>query len=347
MRFKKPRTAVGLDIGSSSIKVVEVLARGDQVELVKWGRADLLPDAIVDGEVMDHHHVVETIQNLMEECDIRNRRVVTSVSGRGVIVKRVTMARMSEEEADEAIRWEAEQHVPYDIADVMLDYHLLEVDTEPKEMQVLLVAAKQDVVVGRSEIVREAGLTPIAIDVDAFAMQNAIEWSHELDPEEAIALVNVGGEITNIHVIQAGAPFYTQDLATGTHTLLESIRKTYEVSRDQATDSLATGGESGGMDLTNLVDSFADDLKVAVDRASLFLKTSGDAEEIDRVILTGGGSQIIGLLDALAGKLSVPVEGGDPVRRMVLPDDDQGLAESHSRELAVSIGLALREAIAA
>jgi type IV pilus assembly protein PilM len=347
MRFKKPRTAVGLDIGSSSVKVVELMSRGDQVHLVRWGRADLLPDAIVDGEVMDRHHVVETIQNLMEECGIRNRRVVTSVSGRGVIVKRVTMARMTEEEADEAIRWEAEQHVPYDIADVMLDYHLLDLDSGPKEMQVLLVAAKQDVVLGRVEIVREAGLIPVAVDVDAFAMQNAVEWGHELDPEESIALVNVGGELTNIHVIRSSAPFYTQDLATGTHTLLESIRKTYDVSREEAVTALESAGQSGGMDLTGLVDTFADDLKVAIDRASLFLKTSGDAEDIDRIVLTGGGSQAAGLIESLGEKVSVPVEGGDPLRRMQLPEDDDGRAAAHGRELAVGIGLALREAIAA
>jgi type IV pilus assembly protein PilM len=347
MRFKTPRTAVGLDIGSSSIKVVELASRGDRVHLLKWGRADLLPDAIVDGEVMDRHHVVETIQNLMEECDIKNRRVVISVSGRGVIVKRVTMARMTEEEADEAIRWEAEQHVPYDIADVLLDYHLLDLDAGPKEMQVLLVATKQEVVHGRLEIVREAGLTAAAIDVDSFAIQNAIEWGHDLSPEEAIAMVNVGGELTNMHVIRAGAPFYTQDLATGTHTLVESIRKTYEISRDEAIRALRSGGHDGGIDLTDLVHSFADDLKVAIDRAGLFLRTSGDADSIDRIIVTGGGSQVVGLVEALAEKNNVPVEAGNPLRRMALPDDDNNLAESHGRELTVSIGLALREALAA
>jgi type IV pilus assembly protein PilM len=347
MRFKNPKTVVGLDIGSSSIKVVELASRGDQVHLVRWGTADLIPDAIVDGEIMDRQHVVETIQNLMEECGIKNKHVVMAVSGRGVIVKRVSMARTPEEEADEAIRWEAEQHVPYDIADVVLDYHLVDYDTGPKEMQVLLVAAKQDVVSGRVEIAREAGLTAAAIDVDAFAVQNALEWGHEFDPEETIALVNVGAELTNIHVVRAGVPLYTQDLATGTHTMIESIRKTYEVSREEAVRALRSGGQDGGMDLTNLVDTFSDDLKVAIDRASLFLKTSGDAEEIDRIVLTGGGSEVPGALESLESKTIPAVEAGDPLRRLQLADIDEDDEPIRGGVLTVGIGLALREAVAA
>jgi len=347
MRIRKPRTTVGLDIGSSSVKAVELMSRGDRVHLVRWGSADLLPDAIVDGEIMDRQHVVETIQNLLETCGIRNRHVMTSVSGRGVIVKRVNMARTPEEEADEAIRWEAEQHIPYDIADVVLDYHLIEYDAGPKEMQVLLVAAKQDVVLGRVEIVREAGLTPVGVDVDAFAIQNALEWGHEFDPEEAIALLNIGAELTNIHVVRAGVPHYTQDLATGTHTLLGAIQKTYEVSREEAIEALSSGGEERGMDLTSLTDTFSDDLKVAIDRASLFLKTSGDAEQIDRIVLTGGGSQVKGLLESLRGKTEAPVEPGDPLRRLTLPPDLEDETDINGRGLTVGIGLALREAIAA
>lgn len=347
MRFKKPRTSVGLDIGSSSVKVVELMARGDQVHLVKWGTSDLLPDAIVDGEIMDRAHVVETIQNLMEACGIRNRRVVASVSGRGVIVKRVSMPRTTDEEADEAIRWEAEQHVPYDIADVVLDYQILDRDAGPKEMQVLLVAAKQDVVLGKVEIVREAGLIPVSVDVDAFAVQNALEWGEDFNPEETIALVNVGAELTNIHVVRDGQPIYTQDLATGTHTLLESIQKTYEVSRIESSQALKSGGQDAGMDLTSLVDTFSDDLKLAIDRASLFLKTSGDADQIDRIVLTGGGSEIPGLIENLETKTEVPIEAGDPMRRIELPQDGHDEMNVRGRGLTVGIGLALREAIAA
>jgi type IV pilus assembly protein PilM len=344
MRFRKSGTSVGLDIGSSSIKVVEVLSKGDEVHLVKTGTADLIPDAIVDGEIMDRQHVIETIQNLMEETGIKTDRVVTSVSGRGVIVKRVNMASTPEEEADEAIRWEAEQHIPYDIADVVLDYHIINSDMGDKEMQVLLVAAKQDVVLGRCEIVREAGLSPIAVDVDSFAIQNALEWGHDFNPEETIALVNVGAELTNIHVVQDGVPFYTQDLATGTHSMLGSIQKTYEVSREEALQALRTGGEEGGMDLTSLIDAFSDDLKVAIDRASLFLKTSGDAEGIDRVILTGGGSEIPGLIADLTEKTAAPVEAGEPFRRL---HDVPSTGDETSRGFTVGIGLALREVVAA
>ena len=171
MFFGKKQSLVGLDIGSHSVKVVELEALANkQYRLLNWGVSQPLAEAIVDGEIMDRQLVTDAISNLLESRGIKTRNVVAAVSGRAVIVKKITMNKLSPEEAQQAIYWEAEQHVPYDINDVSLDFEILgAAPNDPQQMQVLLVAAKKDMVVSFSDLIREAGLTPLIVDVDSFA----------------------------------------------------------------------------------------------------------------------------------------------------------------------------------
>ncbi len=347
MRFWKTHTAVGLDIGSHSVKVVELGSENGQVRLLRWGRAELIPDAIVDGEIIDRQHVVGTIKDLIENSGIRNRQVALSVSGRGVIVKRITVDRTGTDDADEAIRRAAEQHVPFDIGEVVMHYQILDEDAETKRMRVLLVVAKQDVVLSRLGIVRDAGLTPVVVDVDAFAVQNALLWSGGFNAGESIAMVNVGSERTNIHAVRGGVPLYTQDLATGTRNLVESIRRSRDVSHEVAFQTLVNGEADSSKMLANFVETYTKDLHLAVDRVGLFLKTSGSAEKVDRIVLTGGGSWVPGLIASLESKTNVPVEAGDPLARLELPGEDVGTIETRRCEFAVAVGLALRGAVEA
>jgi len=345
MRLRKKRTAVGLDIGSHAVKIVELAERGDHVQLLRWGRAELIPDAIVDGEIIDRGHVVETLRELIAESGITNRRVTVSVSGRGVIVKRITVEKGATEEADEAIRRSSEQHVPFDIGEVVMDYQILSEDAEGGRLQVLLVVAQRDVVLSRVEIVRDAGLIPVAVDVDAFAVQNALVWGEPYDPEESVAIVNVGAERSNIHAVRAGEPLYTQDLATGTRSLLDSVRRSCDVSQDTASCALLGEDERDVDALSGFVGSFTDDLRLAVDRVGLFLKTSGSADHVNRIVMTGGGSWVPGLLPGLEAKTSVPVEAGDPLRQLQVPEDQVEILQPRSSEFAVAVGLALRGAV--
>src|SRR6516165_1872891 len=217
MLFGKKQSLVGLDIGSHTIKAVE--REGDSnktYKLMRWGISAPLAEAIVDGEIMDRQLVTDAISNLLESRGIRSRNVVAAVSGRAVIVKKITMNRLSAEDAQQAVYWEAEQHVPYDINDVSLDFEILgAAPNDPAQMQVLLVAAKKDMVVSFSDLIREAGLTPIIVDVDSFAAQNAIEANYDMAPEEFVAILNVGSEMTNINIGQAGVPYFTKDLQVG------------------------------------------------------------------------------------------------------------------------------------
>lgn len=342
----KPKTMVGLDIGSSSVKVVELVQKGGEAQLVRFGMVDLAPEAIVEGEIMDRQLLVETIQNLFERTGIRSRRVVTGVSGRGVIVKKITMEKLPPEDAREAIHWEAEQHVPYDINDVALDFEILNRDVGPTQMQVLLVAAKRDLISAHADLVREAGLLPAVIDVNSFAVQNAAELAYDFQPGEVVALVNIGAELTNINLVQGGMPLYTQDLSLGGNGFIEGLQKRHHVGRDEAAAALRVPEGESELDLAPVVKSFCGDVGQALERSLVYLKSNGDADHLDRVLLSGGGARIRGLAAALGERLRVPVEVADPLRRVRFAPELFGEADPGevAPQLAVGIGLALRKA---
>jgi len=344
MFFKRQKSMVGLDIGSSSIKVVQVETRAGEVYLQDYGTADLLPEAIVDGEIMDRQLVVETIQNLFESKKMKATDVVTSVSGRAVIVKKIQMERMAPEDAREAIQWEAEQHVPYDINDVSLDFQILEGNSDPKQMDVLLVAAKREHLVAHADLIRQAGLNPMVIDVDAFAVQNIIDLNYDFTPEEVVAMVNIGAEISNINIIQNGMPLYTQDVSLGGSNFIDALQKEFNVSHAEAVAAVR-GEEQPAFDMKGVIENVAEDLAVAIERSILYLKSAGETENIDRILLTGGGVRIPGLVEFLTGRHESPVEVTDPLRRIHF---DPVLFGSQRPEevtpcLAVGLGLAMRK----
>ncbi len=341
--FGRPRSTVGLDIGSSHVKVVEVERKGAEARLVNFGVAPLGPEAIVDGEIMDRQMVVETIQNLFEERGIRRKRVTTGVHGRGVIVKKIVMERLSEEDAAEAIHWEAEQHVPYDINDVALDFEILGVDVGPDRMQVLLVAARRDLVLTHAEIVREAGLVPEAIDVNCFAAQTAAELNLDLHPEEVVAVLDIGAEITNVNVFRDGIPLYTQDVSIGGNRLVESMQKRLQINRDEALTILEQGEESS---TGPLLGEFSDGLLQALQKSLTYLRSSEEIEKLDRILLSGGCARLPGLIDALRSGQEAEVEILDPTRRLARAPDAAVAEEELEKvgpQLAVGIGLALRK----
>lgn len=342
----KPKTMVGLDIGSSAIKVVELAQKGGEAHLIRFGMVDLAPEAIVEGEVMDRQLLVETIQNLFERTGIHSRRVVTGVSGRGVIVKKITMEKLPTAEAREAIHWEAEQHVPYDINDVALDFEILNRDVGPTQMQVLLVAAKRDLISAHADLVREAGLIPAVIDVNSFAVQNAAELAYDFQPNEVVALVNIGAELTNINLVQGGMPLYTQDLSLGGNSFIEGLQKRHHVGRDEAVTALRAAEADAGLDLAPVIKSFCADVGTALERSLVYLKSNADADHLDRVLLSGGGARIHGLAAALGERLRVPVEVADPLRRVRFTPEVFGADDPSdvAPQLAVGIGLALRKA---
>ncbi|MFH1143097.1 MAG: type IV pilus assembly protein PilM [Candidatus Eisenbacteria bacterium] len=341
MVFSREKTCVGLDIGSSSIKAVELERRDDGVRVVRFGETRLPPDVIVDGEIMDRQAVVEAVRELFASCGITRRRVVAGVHGRGVIVKKITMDRMGRDEASEAIFWEAEQHVPYDLNDVSLDFQILDVDMGPRQMQVLLVAAKRDLILNRAEIVREAGLILDAVDVHCFALHNLLESCAGHEAGEVIALLNVGADTTNLIVARDHAPLYTQDLAFGGTSFLQAIQKSALLSREEA--ERAVQDKSATVDTRIPREELVADLSASLDKALNYLRSSGEADRIDRILVSGGGAHIEGLVAALSDLQSAPVAVLDPLSRFSASRKAGGESEVAAASLAVGIGLALRK----
>jgi len=344
--FRRGKSAVGLDIGSSAIKVAELETGKDGARLLKYGVVELLPEAIVEGEIMDRQMVVEAVQNLLERCGIKQRQVATGIAGRGVIVKRITMDRLDPKDAREAIHWEAEQHVPYDISDVSLDFEILGVDAGPTKMQVLLVAAKKELVTTHADLIREAGLDPSLIDVNSFAVQNAAESNYEFAREETIAFVNVGAELTNVNIVRDGIPLYTQDLSIGGQSFIEGLQKRYQINRDEAVAACKEGEDAGSVDIAAAVRSFGDEIGLGIERSLAYLKSNGEADRVDRIFVCGGGARIRGLAHVLAERQRVSVELVDPLRRISYTPDVFGGDDPKvvGPQLTVAIGLALRKA---
>jgi len=266
------------------------------------------------------------------------------VSGRAVIVKKITMNKLSAEDAQQAVYWEAEQHVPYDINDVSLDFEILgAAPNDPKQMQVLLVAAKKDMVMSFSDLIREAGLQPLIVDVDSFAAQNALAANYDFRADEVVAILNIGAEITNINIMQSGVPYFTKDLQVGGNSFIESAQRKFNLSQSEA--AAAVRGESGaGVDVVPVVEQSCESLATALERAQAYLRTSGEAGPVTRIMLCGGASMTPGVSDFLNRRFGVHAEIVNPLSRIAY--DPALFAGQDVMKVAplltVGIGLALR-----
>jgi len=345
MFFGKKQSLIGLDIGSHTVKVAELESHPKHGhKLVNWGISAPLAEAIVDGEIMDRQLVVDAISNLLESRAITTRNVVAAVSGRAVIVKKITMNKLSAEDAQQAVYWEAEQHVPYDINDVSLDFEILgPAPNDPKQMQVLLVAAKKDMVMAFSDLMREAGLNPLIVDVDSFAAQNALDANYEFGPEEVVATLNVGSEITNINITQSGVPYFTKDLQIGGSGFTEAVQRKFSLSQAEA--AAATRGESGAShDIVPVIEQACEGLATALERAQAYLRTAGEAGAITRIMVCGGAALTPGVPEYLNRRFGVPAEIANPLARVQY--DPALFAGQDVNKVAplltVGIGLALR-----
>ncbi len=341
--FGKPKTAVGLDIGSGFVKVVEVSTAGGQPEVIRVAMRALLPDAIVEGEVMDPGVVAETVQALFQDMGLKGKGVVTAIGGHDVIIKKIEMDRMKESDVREVIRWEAEQHVPFDMKSVELDFQILNPDEEGLRMEVLLVAAKKELVDNRVNLLMAAGLSPVIIDVDAFALHNAFEYNYPDAMEGIVALVNVGHETTNVNILEDGVPILTRDIPFGSRRLREDLQREQGLTSEQA-EEVVQGRESLE-DLERFVEASADEVAVGIERASAFLMTHQSGTGLGSVFLSGGGARIPRMADILGRRLNVETLVANPFERVpVHPDAGTTISlDEAGPMLLLPLGLALRQ----
>jgi len=341
----RSRSTVGLDIGSGLIKLVVISHGGSGPTLTKVAFTQVVDDAIVEGEIMDPGIVADAIRGLFASAGVKPRHVVTAVGGRDVIIKKISMDRMKESEAREVIRWEAEQHVPFDMDNVELDFQILDPDGEGLQMTVLLVAAKRELVENKLALLSEIGIGPSIIDVDAFALHNAFEVNYPEAMKGVVGLVNIGHEMTNVNILEDGVPILTRDLPVGTRRFREDLMRERGMSAEAA-DRLLQGHEVSDT-LAPFVDARAEELAVGIDRAAAFLQTSTRSSTgLARLFTSGGGARIPGLGKAIADRLRLPVQLANPIERLQVAEGvfDAMNVDEVAPLLMLPIGLALRTA---
>lgn len=341
--FGGKKKTVGLDVGSGLIKLVVIDHAKGEPELVKVAITPVLADAIVEGEVMDPGIVADAIRGLFVTGGVKQKNVVTAVGGRDVIVKKIQMDRMKESDAREVIRWEAEQHVPFGMENVQLDFQILDPDAEGLQMNVLLVAAKRELVENKQALLTDAGLQPEIVDVDAFALHNAFEANYPDELTGTIGLLNIGHEVTNINILEDGVPILTRDLALGTRRFREDLQRERGMSAEEA-DKLLQAFERSPV-LDPYVESRGEEMSVGIERAAAFLQTaSRSGVAMAKMYLSGGGSRIPGIGEVLADRLRIPVEKANPIKNIKVRD---GVFDTLSMDevvplLMLPMGLALR-----
>ncbi len=340
--FGRKKTSIGLDIGSGFVKVVEVDHSGAQPEVSRVAMRALAPDAIVEGEIMDYGLVSETVKGLFEDLGMKQADVVTAIGGHDVIIKKIQMDRMKESDAREVIRWEAEQHVPFDIKSVELDFQILNPHDEGMQMEVLLVAAKRELVDNKVGLLQDAGINPVVIDVDAFALHNAFEHNYPESREGIIALVNVGHETTNVNILENGVPILTRDIPFGSRRIREDLQRERGLTAEQAEDVVQARETVD--DLERFVDASADEIAVGIERASAFLMTREDGETLGKIFLSGGGARVPGMVEALGRRMNVETRLVNPFERVPVRPDAAGEVsiEEAAPMLLLPLGLALR-----
>jgi type IV pilus assembly protein PilM len=345
MLFKKKKP-IGLDIGSAYIKAALISDAKSGYELTNFGIVPLEYGVITDGIINDKKRLISSIQELFKKMDIKGSDVVIAIAGHSsVIIKRITIPFMTEDELDLSIKYEAEQYVPFDINDVDIDFQILgpNKDTEG-QMDVILIAAKKIVIKEYYDTVKQAGLNPVIIDAEAFALSNMFEVNYDIS-ERNIALVNIGASITNINILQNKQPIFIRDIAIGGNHYTEILEKGLNVSREDA-ERLKLGRAIEGIDPIDVygaMSSASEEIIAEIHRSFEFFRSSVSDEDITKIMLGGGVSLIKGLPEMMKERLGIDVEMIDPFKNIRISESlDTSLIRDIAPMASVVVGLALR-----
>jgi type IV pilus assembly protein PilM len=343
LSFGRKKTTVGLDIGSGLIKVAVIDHSKKTPELIRVAIAPLAQDAIVEGEVMDPGVVAEAIRAAMDKAGVETKDVVIAVGGRDVIVKKIQIERVKEQQVRELLRWEAEQHVPFDVESVELDHQTLNPKDTGPQMDVLLVAAKRELIQAKQRVLEEAGLNAVIVDVESFALHNGFEVNHPDAMSGIVGLLNIGHDVTNINVLEEGVPILSRDVAVGTRRMREDLMRERGLGADDADKLLQGFDRSPHLDA--VIETRGEEIAVGVDRAMAFIQQSNRGAEMRQVYSCGGGARIPGLNDMLGRRLRITVQQANALANLNVRDGalDSLAIDEVSPLLMLPIGLALRE----
>jgi type IV pilus assembly protein PilM len=349
--LKRAKSLIGLDIGSSAVKAVELKPAGKGFKVSAFASEPVPADSIVDGAIIDGTAVADVIRRLFERASIKTKEVAASLSGNAVIVKKITLPVMTPAELGESIYWEAEQYVPFDIQDVNLDYQILDPGTGADSkgtMEVLLVAAKKEKIADYTGVISQAGRTPVVVDVDAFALQNAYEVNYGLDPQAVTALLNVGASAININILSGGQSVFTRDVSSGGNAYTEALQKELNLPFDSA-ETAKKGEPVDGVsydEVKPVLHAVTENVLLEIQKTFDFFKATASSEHIDRIVLSGGASRVDGFAEALEQRFNAPIERFDPFKKIGFNPEKLGIndPETVAPTAAVAVGLALRKA---
>lgn len=351
MGLSKKSQVVGIDIGSHSIKVVQLLKKKKNFELLNAGIISLPENTFVDGMTENPNLVSDALKQLIAGEKINTKYAVISVSGESVVIKKINIPKMSEEALAESIMIEAEQYIPFDINDVMVDFTILGVaeeeddDDAGEQMEVLLVAAKKDIIEQRKSIALNAGLTPVVFDLDAFAVENSYGLNYVKEKKQVVGIINIGASVTNINIVEDETTGFTRDILLGGDTYTETIGKRLKLDFDEA-EKVKLGiniVEENKEEVISIILEIADALASEIQKSIEFYSTAAN-RNIDKIYLSGGGSKISGINRLLSEKLGIDVNILDPLKNIFVNKktfDPEYITEI-SPSIAVAVGLAFR-----
>ncbi|MEN8208153.1 MAG: type IV pilus assembly protein PilM [Candidatus Fermentibacteria bacterium] len=339
---------VGLDIGSHSIKVVQLTGSSRSLTLSSYAIQELSPGTIVDGEVVNREHLIDTVHDVVRQAGVKSgsKNINSAVSGRSVIVRRIPMEKMSEQDARQAIQWEAETHIPFRIDEVSLDFKIINPEISPGQMEVLLVAAKKEVVDLHRGILQGAGLKPSVIELEQFSLQRAYQHAYKPGGDQCVTILNIGAEVTNMVVVRNGLPSFNRDLSIGGSRFVEALQRAlgleYEVALGVLKGNVPDGISSD--EVHTAIGRVIEELSTSIRRSFITYQASGENARIDKMYISGGCSLMPGLASILSEQHGLPVEHFQPFRNITIPEDviSDTEVDSMSAILAVCVGLALR-----
>lgn len=337
---------IGLDIGSRQIKAVQLKEVKSGYELEGIGVVSLLPELIVDGAILDSLRVVDAVKELISEKNLTAKDASIAVSGHSsVIIKRVSLPQMTEDELNESIKFEAEQYIPFDIEDVNLDFQILGQREEGDEMDVMIVAVKKEKINEYTASVREAGLNPVIVDVDAFALENLYEINYEIREDDVIALVNIGASTINMNILKGGVSVFTRDSSVGGNLHTEALQKGFVISFDDA-ERLKHGEAVEGVspdDVGSVLTSASEEIITEISRSFDYYRGATRQEDINEIVLSGGCSLVKDFVPLLSERVGINVKMIEPFKNIQIPDKfDKGYLSKVAPIVAVATGLALR-----
>jgi type IV pilus assembly protein PilM len=348
MMLKRGKTSmVGVDIGSSSVKAVELQGKGSDLQLLNLGFETLQADSVVDGQIMELNAVSSAISTIFNEHKIKTTKVAAGVNGHSVIVKNIVLPQMSEDELQESFAWHAEEHIPFDISDVNLDYHVM--NRSDEAIHVLLAACKRDKVANLKQAIQLAGKQPSIVDVDAFALQNCYELNYDPQPGHVVALLNIGASTTNINILNGVRSVFTRDATFGGNQYTSLLQKELGLTFDQAEAVKRGMPMPEGIeqrDISPILDTVSDILALEIQKTMDFYRATVEEGEsaVEKILVSGGGSKLKGLVEFLSRRFEVPVELFDPFRKIKV--DSRSFDPEYMREIvpemAIAVGLALR-----